>query len=107
MPGSYQTLPKRVVLFNKQHSDMSTCKNNRIDSVSNKNIDCGFGNSDWQGTSYSRVGLCPAIDMPLLHVATSFSYIIKHLVSILYHKSQCVTDNGRSNRFEASFLDWG
>ena len=33
---------KRVMLFNKQHHDMSTRKYNRIDSVSNKNNDCGL-----------------------------------------------------------------
>ena len=40
--------------------NMSTRKYNRIDTVSNKNIDCGFGNCDWQGTSYCRVGLGPS-----------------------------------------------
>ena len=46
MPESNQKLLKRVMLFNKQHRDMSTCKYNRINLVFNKNIDCGFENCD-------------------------------------------------------------
>ena len=47
----------------KQHHDMNAHEYNtlvRIKSVSNKNSNYGFENCDWQGTSFSRMGLCPA-----------------------------------------------